>query len=173
MSVEELQSIGSGDDRSRESSLASLADDLTKRSSFHHRLGFGLDRALAHLHGKLDGDGVPTAASPAAAANESGGSQFLSTAAATASGAASGFGSFRVPIQKENDGADRKLSSLAEGAGDAEDDRGQQGQPPAAAVSDAPILQVCVMIAYLFRVRSSSSQRHQHVFNQHTRLSGG
>ncbi|CAM9943490.1 unnamed protein product, partial [Ectocarpus sp. 4 AP-2014] len=146
MSFEELQSIGSGDDRSRESSLASLADDLTKRSSVHHRLGFGLDRALAHLHGKLDGDGVPTAASPTAAANESGGSQFLSTAAATASGAASGFGSFRVPIQKENDSADRKLSSLAEGAGDAEDDRVQQGQPPAAAVSDAPILQARVQI---------------------------
>ncbi|CAB1097413.1 unnamed protein product [Ectocarpus sp. CCAP 1310/34] len=148
MSVEELQSIGSGDDRSRQSSLASLADDLTKRSSVGHRLGFGLDRALAHLHGKLDGDGVPTAASPTAAGNESGGSQFLSTAAATASGAASGFGSFRVPFQKENDSADRKLSSLAEGAGDAEDDHRQQGQPlAAAAVSDAPILQVGVMIA--------------------------
>lgn len=156
MSVEELQSIGSGDDRSRESSLASLADDLTKRSTVHHRLGLGLDRALGHLHGKLGGDGVPVAASPrAAASNESVGSQqFLSTAAATASGAASGFGSFRVPIQREEDssGIGPKLSSLAEGAGDPdEDDRGQEGQPPAAAVSDAPILQVCetIMRSYL------------------------
>lgn len=144
MSVEELQSIGSGDDRSRESSLASLADDLTKRSTVHHRLGLGLDRALGHLHGKLGGDGVPTAASPAAS-ESGGGGQFLSTAAATASGAASGFGSFRVPIQKEDSSSvGPKLSSLAEGdAGDAEDDR---GQPPAAAVSDTPILQVCVVI---------------------------
>lgn len=142
MNLEELQSIGSGDDRSRQSSLASLADDLTKRSTFNHRLGLGLDRALANLHPQA------TAATTATDSND----QFLSTAAAVATGTASGFGSFRVPIQTEE--SKKKLSSLAESAGgdgDAEDDAADAwdqaastaaAAPAAPVVSDAPMVQV-------------------------------
>lgn len=144
MDIEELQSVGSDDNRSRQSSLASLADDLTKRSTFNHRLGLGLDRALANLH--------PPATAAAPPATDSNG-QFLSTAAAVATGTASGFGSFRVPIQTEE--SKKKLSSLAESAGDADDAEdddggdgsawGQAASTAAAAapvVSDAPMLQV-------------------------------
>lgn len=117
MDVDELQSVGSADDRSRQSSLASLADDLTKRSTYSHRLGLGLDRALENLH------------TPAATTDN----QFLSTAAAVATGTTSGFGSFRVPIVTEE--SKKKLSSLAEAAGD---DDAEEEQVP----SDAPMLQV-------------------------------
>ncbi|CAM9662707.1 unnamed protein product, partial [Hapterophycus canaliculatus] len=143
MSFDELQSVGSYDDRSRQSSLASLADDLTKRSTFSHRLGIGLDRALGHLPGKTGDDDAPTVSGAMATTAENA-SQFLSTAAATASGAASGFGSFKVPIQREEDARGRRLDSLAEAPGDAEEDA--VGQPEAQAAlamspPDAPILQ--------------------------------
>lgn len=125
--IDELQSVGS--DRSRQSSLASLADDLTKRSTYSHRLGLGLDRALDNFH-------APPAAAATATATSTPDNQFLSTAAAVATGTASGFGSFRVPIQSEE--SRNRLSSLAEAAGDdAEEERAQA--PP-----DAPMLQVCV-----------------------------
>lgn len=131
MDADELQSVGSADDRSRQSSLASLADDLTKRSTYSHRLGLGLDRALENLH------------PPATTDN-----QFLSTAAAVATGTASGFGSFRVPIQTEE--STKRLSSLAEAAGDEPEDE----QAPA----DAP-LQVCA--GYIWGVGGLVSQ-HTH-----------
>lgn len=123
MDIDELQSVGS--DRSRQSSLASLADDLTKHSTYSHRLGLGLDRALENFH-------PPAAGASAAGATPD--NQFLSTAAAVATGTASGFGSFRVPIQTEE--SRKRLSSLAEATGDdAEEEQTQM--PP-----DAPMLQV-------------------------------
>lgn len=122
MDIDELQSVGSADDRSRQSSLASLADDLTKRSTYSHRLGLGLDRALENIHPPSTSD-----------------NQFLSTAAAVATGTASGFGSFRVPIQSEDAGRPKRLTSLAESAGDdAEEEEEEEEQKP----SDAPLLQV-------------------------------
>eukprot|EP00903_Cladosiphon_okamuranus_P010549 g9978.t1 len=124
--IDELQSVGS--DRSRQSSLASLADDLTKRSTYSHRLGLGLDRALDSFH-------APAAAATAKAASTSD-NQFLSTAAAVATGTASGFGGFRVPIQSEE--RSNRLSSLAEAAGD--DAEEEQAQAP----PDAPMLQARV-----------------------------
>ncbi|CAM9898986.1 unnamed protein product, partial [Scytosiphon promiscuus] len=148
MSCDELQSVGSYDDRSRQSSLASLADDLTKRGTYNHRLGIGLDRALGQLHGKSAGDDAP-AGSGATATTTENASKFLSTAAATASGAASGFGSFKVPIQREEDARGRRLDSLAEAPDDAEDDA--LGQPEAGvglamAPPDPPTLQARVHI---------------------------
>lgn len=135
--IDELQSVGSADDRSRQSSLASLADDLTKRSTYSHRLGLGLDRALQNLHHTPAAAGAGAgAASSSTPDNNS--NQFLSTAAAVTTGTASGFGSFRVPIQTEEQR--NRLSSLAEAAGD---DAEEEQQPPAP--SDAPILQVCVL----------------------------
>lgn len=143
MSCDELQSVGSYDDRSRQSSLASLADDLTKRGNYNHRLGTNLDRALSHLHG--NGDDAPMSSGATATTAENA-SKFLSTAAATASGSASGFGSFKVPIQREEDARGRRLDSLAEAPGDAaEDDAFGPPEPQAAAAMpppDAPILQV-------------------------------
>lgn len=143
MDCDELQSVGSYDDRSRQSSLASLADDLTKRGTYNHRLGIGLDRALSQLHGKAESDGAPTASGSTTTTAENT-SKFLSTAAATASGAASGFGSFKVPIQREEDARERRLDSLAEG--DAEDDAPavqlEAQEVHAMAPPDAPILQV-------------------------------
>lgn len=143
--VDELQSVGSADDRSRQSSLASLADDLTKRSTYSHRLGLGLDRALQNLHHAPAGAGAGATSSSSAPD-----SQFLSTAAAVATGTASGFGSFRVPIQTEE--SRKRLSSLAEAAGD----DAEEEQPPAP--SDAPMLQVCIVWQLVSRVRSLSGE---------------